>query len=389
VPWWSLAAWIPAVIWVFLLLGRGFFWRTDIRLPPAPPPATWPAVSIVVPARDEASMLPQTMPGLLNQDYAGRAEVIMVDDGSSDRTAEVAGAMAGEGTRLGLRVLSGAARPPGWVGKTWALQQGTEAAADGALHPEFVLFTDADIEHPPDSLSRLVAFAVSTERDLVSLMARLRTVTRWEKLLVPSFVYFFAQLYPFQLVGRRRSRTAAAAGGCLLVRRQALARAGGVEAIAGAVIDDVALGRAVKRSGGALWLGFTSEVTSVRPYPGLTDLWHMVTRSAYTQLRHSPAALAGAVAGLAAIYLGPFAVLVTGAVSGHGEVLLAGLVAWLLMTTSYLPMVRYYQLSPLWALSLPLSAGMYATMTIDSGRRHRRGQGATWKGRTYEKEVIG
>jgi len=385
VPWWSLVAWIPAAIWVFLLLGRGFFWRTDIRLRPAPPPVTWPAVSLVVPARDEASILPRTIPCLLNQDYAGPAEVILVDDASTDGTAEVAEAMSGGGNRLDLRVLTGAPRPPGWAGKTWALQQGTEAAAD----PEFVLFTDADIEHPPDSLSRLVAFAVSTERDLVSLMARLRTVTRWEKLLVPAFVYFFAQLYPFRLVSRRRSRTAAAAGGCLLVRRQALARAGGVEAIAGAVIDDVALGRAVKRSGGATWLGLTDEVTSVRPYPRLTDLWHMVTRSAYTQLRHSRVALAGAVAGLAAVYLGPFAVLIAGAASGHGEVVLAGLVAWLLMTISYLPMVRYYHLTPAWALSLPLAAVIYAAMTVDSGRKHRRGQGAAWKGRTYVRELTG
>jgi hopene-associated glycosyltransferase HpnB len=389
VPWWSLAAWIPVAIWVFLLLGRGFFWRTDIRLQPAPAPATWPAVSVVVPARDEASILPRTTPSLLDQDYPGPAEVILVDDGSTDGTAQVAEAISRGSTRLPLRVLTGAPRPPGWAGKPWALQQGTEAAAGGALNPEFVLFTDADIEHPPDSLSRLVAFAISTERDLVSLMARLRTTTRWEKLLVPAFVYFFAQLYPFRMVGRRKSRTAAAAGGCVLLRRRALARAGGVEAIAGAVIDDVALGGAVKRSGGSIWLGFTNEVTSVRPYPRLTDLWQMVTRSAYTQLRHSPAALAGAVAGLGAVYLGPFAVLVAGAASGHGEVLLAGLAAWFLMTVSYLPTVRYYHLSLLWALSLPLAAGMYAAMTIDSGRRHRRGEGAAWKGRTYAGEVTG
>jgi len=382
-------AWIPAAIWIFLLLGRGFFWRTDVRLPSCSPPRGWPAVSVVVPARNEASLLPQTLPRLLDQDYPGRAEVILVDDGSNDDTAEVARHLAEAGTRLALRVVNGTSHPPGWVGKTWALQQGTEAADGGPVKPEFLLFTDADIHHPQDSLSRLVAYAVSDDRDLVSLMARLRTATRWEKLIVPAFVYFFAQLYPFRLVARRRSRTAAAAGGCVLLRHRALARAGGLEAIAGAVIDDVALGRAVKRTGGSIWLGLTDEVTSIRPYARLMDLWDMVTRSAYTQLRHSSAAVAGAVAGLTAVYLGPLIVLIAGAASGQPEVALAGLVAWVLMTASYLPMVRAYHLAPAWALTLPLAAGTYAAMTVDSARRHRRGQGAAWKGRTYARELSG
>jgi hopene-associated glycosyltransferase HpnB len=387
--WWSLVVWIPAAIWIFLLLGRGFFWRTSVRLPFCPSPSTWPAVSVVVPARDEASVLPRTLRRLLDQDYRGRTEVILVDDGSTDGTAEVAERTTVAGTRLDLRVITGTPHPPGWVGKTWAMQQGATAATAGSMDPEFVLFTDADIDHPPDSLSRLVAYALSTDRDLVSLMARLRVVTRWEKLIVPAFVYFFAQLYPFRLVASRRSRLAAAAGGCVLLRIQALARAGGLDAIAGAVIDDVALGRAVKRSGGSIWLGFTEEVKSVRPYNRLADLWQMVTRSAYTQLRCSLAALAGAVAGLAVVYLGPFVVLIAGAASGQSAAVLAGLVAWALMTVSYLPLVRFYQLSPAWALTLPLAAGTYMIMTIDSARQHRRGRGATWKGRTYEREVTG
>jgi hopene-associated glycosyltransferase HpnB len=388
-PWWSLAVWIPAAIWIFLLIGRGFFWRTDVRLPSSPAPRIWPAVSVVVPARNEAGILPCTLPGLLDQDYGGPAEVILVDDGSTDGTAEVAGQMAGHNTRLALRVVTATPRPPGWVGKTWALHQGIEAAGRGSINPEFVLFTDADIDHPQDSLSRLVAYAVSADRDLVSLMARLRTVTIWEKLIVPAFVYFFAQLYPFRLVSRRRSRTAAAAGGCVLLRRRALARAGGLEVIAGAVIDDVALGRAVKRSGGSIWLGLTDRVVSVRPYSRLADLWQMVTRSAYTQLRHSPTALAGTVAGLVVVYLGPFIVLVAGASFGQTEAVVAGLAAWALMTGSYIPMVRSYHLGPGWALTLPVAAGMYAAMTIDSARQHRRGHGATWKGRSYVGEVTG
>ena len=378
---------LAAVAWVYLLVAHGGYWRTDCRLPVGDgkaEPESWPSVVAVIPARDEAAILPQTLPSLLSQEYPGGLAVVLVDDGSSDGTAAVAEAL-GSTSGAALKVIRGEALAEGWAGKVWAMAQGVAAAGEC----DYLLFTDADIEHPPDSLSRLVAFAVSTERDLVSLMARLRTATRWEKLLVPAFVYFFAQLYPFRLVGRPRSRTAAAAGGCVLVRRQALARAGGEKALAGAIIDDVALGRAVKRSGGSIWLGFTKEVTSVRPYPKLTNLWHMVTRSAYTQLRHSRAALAGAVAGLGAVYLTPFAVLIAGAASGQGEVVLAGLVAWLLMTLSYLPIVRYYHLRPAWALSLPVAAGMYAAMTIDSGRRHRRGQGAAWKGRSYAGEITG
>lgn len=374
-------AWVPAAIWVYLILFRGLFWLPTVRLPSPGELDQWPAVAIVVPARNEADIIRDTLPTVLAQKYRGSAQVFLVDDSSDDGTGAVAAGLAGrEGLRL--NVVGGRERPAGWVGKTWALSQGVTAATE-AMDPEWFLFTDADIAHPPESLAGLVHAATQGPRDLVSLMARLRTETGWEKMIVPAFVYFFSQLYPFRLIARRRSRTAGAAGGCVLVRAEALRRAGGIDTIAGAVIDDVALGRAVKRSGGSTWLGYADRVVSLRPYPRLADLWDMVARSAYTQLWCSPLALAGTVIGLAVIYLGPPAVTIAGAATGDGVVTAAGVVAWLILTASYVPMVMYYRLTPLWAVTLPVAATLYGAMTVDSARRHYRGTGAAWKGRTY------
>lgn len=373
-------AWVPAVIWTYLLAFRGLFWLPTVRLGSARDLPHWPRVAIVVPARNEEAILAETMAALAAQDYPGPAAIFLVDDCSDDSTPKVA-TCAAAGKAVPLNVVAGAERPPGWVGKTWALHQGTAAATP--FDPEYLLFTDADILHPPGSLRQLVSEAESTGRDLVSLMARLRSTTGWERLIVPAFVYFFSQLYPFRLIARRRSRAAGAAGGCIVVRTTALQRAGGVAAIAGEVIDDVAMGRAVKRSGGSTWLGYADDVASIRPYPALTDLWDMVARSAYTQLRYSPLALTGTVLGLVLIYLGPVIVILAGAATLDPLVAGAGLAAEVLLTASYLPMVRYYRLPPAWCLTLPAAATLYGAMTVDSARRHRRGQGATWKGRTY------
>jgi hopene-associated glycosyltransferase HpnB len=382
----EVLAWLPAAAWVYLILFRGWFWHPAVRLPgPLPHPA-WPAVAVVVPARDEADLIARTLPSLLMQDYPGPADVYVVDDASRDGTGAIARSL--DPGRLTRHVLPGAARPPGWVGKTWALHQGMAAALDRGC-PEWILFTDADIAHPPDSLRRLVSAGLSERRDLVSLMARLRTDNRWEKLIVPAFVYFFSQLYPFRQVARRPSRTAAAAGGCVLVRTEALLRAGGVAAIAGEMIDDVALGRAVKRTGGSIWLGYADRVESLRPYPHLADLWDMVARSAYTQLRRSLLALAGTVAGLTVIYLGPPAVTVAGLASANRSVTVAGAAAWTLLTLSYVPMLAYYRIGLQWSLTLPVAAALYGAMTVDSARRHWRGHGAVWKGRTYSHSGAG
>jgi hopene-associated glycosyltransferase HpnB len=370
--------------WVFLALGRGWFWRTDVRLavpaeqPAAPDPApqpsvSWPSVAVVVPARDEAEVLPLALPTLAAQRYSGRLRLILADDGSTDGTGDLA-------RQLGAYVVSPGEPPPGWAGKLWALRAGVAEAGE----VDFLLLTDADIAHPPDSVAAMVRVARAHRLDLVSQMARLRTRTGWERLVVPAFVYFFAMLYPFRWVNRAGARTAAAAGGCVLVRREVLVRAGGLDAIRGAVIDDVALGRAVKRAGGRIYLGLAERVESVRPYPDLASLWHMVARSAYAQLRHSVALLAGTVLGLGIVFIGPPLSTVVGAVTGDLAVLLAGAAAWLLMAATFAPMLRYYRQPVVLAALLPFTATLYLAMTVDSALRHYRGRGAAWKGRTYQ-----
>ncbi|MFJ5533737.1 glycosyltransferase [Streptomyces sp. NPDC093261] len=376
--------WIAVVSlasWLWLLLGHGFFWRTDLRLPPRREPESWPSVCVVVPARDEAAVLPQSLPSLLAQDYPGRAEVILVDDGSSDGTGELARALAERHGGLPLTVDSPGEPPMGWTGKLWAVRHGIALAR--ARTPAYLLLTDADIAHAPDSLRELVAAARTGGFDLVSQMARLRVDSVWERLVVPAFVYFFAQLYPFRWIAVKGSRTAAAAGGCVLLRTEAAERARIPDAIRGAVIDDVALARAVKAGGGHIWLGLADRVDSVRPYPRLHDLWRMVSRSAYAQLRHSPLLLLGTVLGLTVVYLVPSLTIVAGVVSGNTAVMVVGGLAKLVMTATYIPMLRYYR-QPLWlSVLLPVTAFLYLLMTVDSAVQHYRGRGAAWKGRTY------
>ncbi|QKW05176.1 glycosyltransferase [Streptomyces sp. NA04227] len=371
--------------WLWLLLCQGFFWRTDVRLPPAKEPARWPSVAVVVPARDEAEMLPASLTSLLAQDYPGRAEIFLVDDNSTDGTGELARELHRTTGGLPLTVSTPGEPPEGWTGKLWAVQHGMALARTGG--PGYLLLTDADIAHEPDSLRRLVASAEGGGYDLVSVMARLRARSAWERLIVPAFVYFFAKLYPFRRVGRKGSRTAAAAGGCVLLRTEAARRAGVPEAIRHAVIDDVALAGAVKRTGGHIWLGLAERVESVRPYPRLGDLWRMVARSAYAQLRHNPLLLVGTVFGLALVYLAPPAGLFAGWAAGDGATAAVAGAAWLLMTLTYLPMLRYYRQSPWFAPLLPVIALLYLAMTVDSAVRHYRGRGAAWKGRTYPKPV--
>ena len=423
----GIVAVLAAVAWVVLLTGHGGFWRTDQRLPTAShashssrEPARWPAVVAVVPARDEAEILPAALPGLLAQDYPGPFTVTLVDDGSSDGTGELA-ARLGDAAGRPVRVVRAAPRPPGWAGKLWAMAQGLDAvhadsdsasgsglgseavpeavpgAVPGSAQPSagYVLFTDADIAWRPGALRALVTSAEADDRDLVSQMALLRTETGWERAIIPAFVYFFAQLYPFRRVNRPHGRTAAAAGGCMLVRRRALEEAGGLAPIRGSLIDDVALGRLLKLppARGRTWLGLTTDVESVRPYRGLTDLWNMVARSAYTQLRYSPFLLAGTIIGLAWLYVVPPASAIAGLAGlaglgalagGAGPVLCAaaGLAGWAVMTATFVPMLRLYRLSPLRAPALPVIAVMYAAMTADSARRHYAGRGGAWKGRT-------
>ena len=364
--------------WVWLAVARGMYWRTDVRLPVSKDgvggedPSVWPSVAIVVPARDEADVLPITLPTLMAQNYPGATRVIVVDDNSTDGTRAAITA--------GVTIVEPGEPPPGWAGKLWALRAGVREAGD----VDFLLFTDADIAHEPDSLTALINAATAQQLDLVSQMARLRIETGWERLLVPAFVYFFALLFPFRWSNRAHTRTAAAAGGCDLVRRSALERAGGIDAIHGAVIDDVALAKAIKSTGGRIFLGLADRVDSIRPYPNLGSLWRMVSRSAYAQLRYSVPLLVGTVLGLSLMFLVPVAATIVGAITRDWWTLGLGAGAWALMTGLYVPMQRYYRLAwPLAAL-LPYTATLYLAMTVDSSVQHYRGRGGAWKGRTFQ-----
>jgi hopene-associated glycosyltransferase HpnB len=354
---------------------------TDEERDPAPEPGAWPPVAVLVPARNEAATLPQTLPALLAQGYPGPWSVVLVDDRSHDGTAAVAQALAAGDPRL--RAMEGAPLPEGWVGKVWALEQARRAAGeDSGVAPDLLLLTDADIRHAPGSLARLVAEAQATGLDLVSRMARLRCSSRAERLLIPPFVLFFFLLYPLRWANRDGGRVAAAAGGCMLVRRSALEAAGGLAAIRGALIDDLALARAVKRSGGRVRLSRSEgAVTSVRAYERVADVWRMVRRSAFTQLRRSWLLLGATLVGLALLFLVPLACVAGGLAAlllgdaGGWAPLAAGVVAWALAAVVALPAVRAFGLRPAWALTLPLGGALYGGMTLDSALRGPRGGG--------------
>ncbi len=368
--------------WLCLTAFHGSFWRADQRLDgEAPTPAQWPSVAAVVPARNEADVIERCVGSLLDQDYPGPFAVVLVDDHSGDGTGELAERLAaGHPRGARLTVVRAAELPPGWTGKMWAVHTGVEAAGSVQDAPQYLLLTDADVAHGPGNLRRLVAKAEAEGLDLVSLMVRLHCRRGWERLLIPAFVYFFQQLYPFPRVNDPAARAAGAAGGCMLVRRHSLERAGGVEAIRGEVIDDCALARRIKGRG-PIWLGLTESERSLRPYRGLADVWNMVARTAYTQLGHSPLLLAGTVAGLALVYLAPPALVLGWPLHGSAPSVLLGLAAWLLMALTFVPTLRLYRRSLALAPALPFAALLYLGMTVDSARRHWLGKGARWKGR--------
>jgi hopene-associated glycosyltransferase HpnB len=378
-------------IWIGLVAVWGLFWWPRPRLDPPPQRGKGGAtasVVAVIPARNEADVLPLSLPSVLGQEYPGLACVTVVDDRSADGTPDVARLAAADAHRSDrLKLLSGEELPAGWSGKVWAMQQGIAAAA--TEEPDFLWLTDADIAHEPWVLTALVHHAEEGSLDLVSTMATLRVDSAWDRLLIPAFVYFFAKLYPFRFVNNPRLRLAGAAGGCILVRRQALERAGGLEAISSALIDDCALGRLIKRAGGRIWLGFSSGVRSIRGYGSLASVWEMVARSAYTQLRHSPWVLAGTILGMLFLYvLPPLAALagIVGASVGlSGAPLLAALGGgtWLLMAASFVPMLRHHGVRWTMAPLLPVAGLLYTAMTASSAWRHIRGRGGAWKGRTY------
>jgi len=327
----------------------------------------------VVPARNEADVIAPSLKSLLRQDYPGRFRMVLVDDGSDDGTAAVASRVEG-GERLDI--VQGTDVPAGWTGKLWALQQGIQHAGASAEEPDYLLLTDADIGHAPDNLRALVARA---ERDgcvLVSLMAQLSCRSWPERFLIPAFVFFFQMLYPFAWVAEKERKLAAAAGGCMLVRREALERAGGIASIRSEIIDDCALARGLKAQG-PIWLGLTRRASSLRPYGGFAEIGRMVSRSAYAQLGYSPLLLAGTVAAMTLTYLVPPML----ALFGSGLAQAAGLGGWLLMALAFQPMLRFYRVSPLWGVALPAIAAVYTLFTVQSALQVWRGRGGLWKGR--------
>lgn len=442
-------------IWVGLLTGWGGFWKCDQKLageaegrgpegggksgakgglagfvstdsaPPAHTPlppefsaspqsrsphpqfAPAPVVCAVMPARNEADMVPRSIRSLLQQEYAGSFHIVLVDDHSTDGTGAIAQQIAETmGKAEQLTVIQAAELPPGWTGKLWAMEQGDRYVQTLLPPPDYLLFTDADIEHDRHNLSQLVAKALQDELEMVSLMVLLRCDSFWEKLLIPAFVFFFQKLYPFPLVNNPNSRVAAAAGGCLLIRREALKRIGGLQILRQALIDDCSLAKAVKSTANdrqnsrneppahptaplptahapGIWLGLTQTTRSLRPYHSLGTIWNMVARTAYTQLNYSPLLLLGTLVGMALVYLVAPIAAFTGLLTANGWLSAAGWVGWALMTLAYLPTIRLYGLSLWWAATLPAIALLYTLMTVDSALRHWRGQGGAWKGRVY------
>ena len=361
---------LSLLIWIYLVLAHGRFWSSKPELPPAAPSAL-PDVDIVIPARDEAETIGPVIASVLAQDYAGRFRVFLVDDNSTDGTATKAGSAAN------LTVIAGQPKPEGWSGKLWALGQGI-----GASNAPVLLFADADIVHDPRHLSALVT-KLQQPLDMVSEMVRLNSVSLAERALVPAFVYFFQMLYPFSRVNDPRSAVAAAAGGTVLIRRTALERIGGIAAIRNALIDDVTLARAVKGSAGdagaGIYLGHSGLATSIRPYPDWRDLWQMIARTAFTQLRHSALLLLLTLVGLTLVWLVPVGAMLF----GHDLARAAGLTAFVLAGLSYLPTLTRYRQSPLWALVLPGIALFYMAATLGSALNYWLGRGARWKNRAY------
>ncbi len=383
---------LSLTIWLGLLCFWGQFWRTDQQLEIRETQLeSLPVVCAVVPARNEAELIPASLRSLLLQDYPGSFNVFLVDDRSTDRTANFAEGVAhAVGKPQQLHIISGESLPAGWSGKLWAVEQGIKSASKFA--PDYFLLTDADIEHDPGNLRRLVAKAVQEDLDLVSVMVRLRCESFWEKLLIPAFVFFFQKLYPFRWVNNPNNPTAAAAGGSILIARKALERIGGIQVIRQALIDDCALAQAVKKKEntpfpmprkGRIWLGLSSLTRSLRPYDSLATIWDMVARTAYTQLNYSPLLLLGTLVGMPLIYLVPPVCVILGAVWSNWAIALTGILGWLLMTFAYYPTIRFYKCSPWFALSLPAIAFLYTLMTLDSALRHWQGRGGAWKGRVY------
>jgi len=375
----TILACLSLGVWIVLTFFRGAFWQLtlfDDDLAEHPLLETWPRILAVLPARNEQETIARSVRSLVSQDYPGEFRLLVVDDHSEDETASLARSAAEtHGASRPLTILPAAALPPGWTGKLWALEQGVEQAA--SFSPAYFWFTDADIVHAPDTLRRLVSRAEHQQLDLASFMVLLEAKTFPERLLIPPFLYFFLKLYPPRWIADRQARTAGAAGGAILLRRKALDRIGGFATIRKEVIDDCRLARAVKRSGGAIWMGLTRKSVSLRTYKSFAEIRDLIARTAFTELEYSPFLLLGTLAGLFLAYLAPVILAFDAQPLAGGF----GLAAWALMTITFLPTVRFYRISPFWAPLLPLAAAFYSYSTLLSAVRFWLGRGGQWKGR--------
>jgi hopene-associated glycosyltransferase HpnB len=387
-----IVASISFAIWLYLAAARGKFWRLqefDDDIANHEPPPTWPKVIAVVPARNEAATIAQAVTSLLQQNYAGEFSVVLVDDHSEDNTAQIASQAASKlNAESRIEIHSAAPLPQGWTGKLWALNEGVRrgaaprrpsSATNEHYQPTYYWFTDADIVHAPDTLQRLVARAERDHLDLASLMVLLQANTVPERALIPAFLFFFLKLYPPRWIANSKARTAGAAGGCILLRSEALQRIGAFAAIRGEVIDDCALARAVKRSGGKIWMGLTRASVSLRTYTTFAEIRDLIARTAFTQLRYSTLLLLGTLPGMFLIYVAPLFLLF----APNPTARILGASTWLLMSLLFLPTTRFYCLSSAWAAILPLSALFYSYATFLSAVRYYLGRGAMWKGRTH------
>jgi hopene-associated glycosyltransferase HpnB len=370
---------LTLAIWLHLFFGRGWFWRVEklnADEDHVEPPESWPRVMVVVPARNEADTIGRALTSLVQQDYRGPFSMIIVDDHSEDATVAIVKQVSAENGFEGrVRLVSASSLPDGWTGKLWALSEGVSSAPAEA--PAFFWFTDADVAHAPDTLRRLVVRSHHDGLDLTSLMVLLHAKTLPERALIPAFLYFFLMLYPPQWIMDEELNTAGAAGGCVLLKREALERIGGLASIRGEVIDDCALARAVKRMGGRVWMGLTRKSASLRIYDTFSEIQDLIARTAFTQLHYSPLFLLGTLAGMSLTYVAPVLLLF----AQHSTARILGCTAWLLMSFSFLPTVRFYGLSPLWAPLLPLVALFYSYATWLSATRYWLGRGGSWKGR--------
>jgi hopene-associated glycosyltransferase HpnB len=399
----SIAGWLCLTTWLYLLLAHGQFWRILLAnrfISGAPAFSADFAermgqhrtLAVVIPARNEAAVIGRAIDSLLRQsptlspksgekDGAPalfRLHIFVVDDNSADGTAGASRQAAGE-CRDRVTVIPGRPLPPDWSGKLWAVQQGVERALP--LQPDYILLTDADIEHDSHNVASLIGIAEGGGYEMVSFMVKLHCRSVAEKLLIPAFVFFFFMLYPPAWIRDPRRKTAGAAGGCILIRPAALERIGGLAAIRGEIIDDCALARAVKNTGGRVWLGATTDTHSVRPYESFAEIERMIARTAFNQLRHSFWLLLGTIVGMLLIYVLPLALIVSGSV----RLAMVGAAAFAMMAVAYWPMVRFYGLHALWALTLPFSATFYTAATIHSAVNYRRGRGGEWKGRAQDR----